>query len=235
MTIAFQKGLPPETSNQLSAFLKSLHIFARLNDNEIEEMKKLLQKKKFKKGQSIFMEGDRDIPVYIVESGKVKAYKCSSCGKEQVVRVVNAGDVLCLATLFCGSTCARTDALEDSIVYAIEKLAMLEFIDRHPSIAVNFLQYFASHMKKFYKLAGDLSLKDVTVRIMGLLLEHSVPNDKGEIVCTLTQKEIALFVGTVREVAGRALKKLQERGLIEMKYDEVVILKKDSLIFSLYP
>jgi CRP/FNR family transcriptional regulator len=180
------------------------------------------------------MEGESDTPIYLVESGKVKAYKCSSSGKEQIVRLVNAGDVLCLTALFCGSTCARADALEDSVVYAIEKSDIHRFIDRHPSIAVNFLQYFASHMKRFYNLAGNLSLKDITVRIMELLLEHSIPNEKGEIICTLTQKEIASFVGTVREVAGRALKKLQEKGLIEMKYHEIILLKKGSSIFSLY-
>lgn len=218
------ENIPAETSSQLTIFLKSFPVFSNLDDDELDEIKKLAHKKKFRKGQPIFLEGEHNIPLYLVASGKLKAFKCASCDKEQIVRIVRSGDILCLTSLFCGSTCACVDAIDDSILYAVEKADMLRLLQQHPKIAVNFLQYFANHLKKLSNLIESLSLKDVTFRLTGLLLEHSVLNNKGESICPLTQKEMASFVGTVRELVGRSLKRMEEKGLIEVKYHEVVLL-----------
>ncbi|MDI6802203.1 MAG: Crp/Fnr family transcriptional regulator [Thermodesulfovibrionales bacterium] len=221
------KPIPEKES--LSSFLKSITIFSNLDDCYIKELKSHIYKKKFRKGQSIFLEHETDIPLYIIWSGRLKAYKCTSCGKEQIVRLVKPGDVLCLTSIFCGSTCACTEALEDSLVYVIDKADLLKLIQRHPTIAINFLSYFAEHLRKFSHLIENLSLKDVTYRLRELLLEHSVINKDGRRICTLTKKEMASLVGTVREVVGRSLKKLEDNGLIEVRHREVVLLKLEKL------
>jgi CRP/FNR family transcriptional regulator len=73
----------------------------------------------------------------------------------------------------------------------------------------------------------DLSFRHVISRVAKILLEHSVgERDRGP---RLTQQEMAAMAGTAREVVGRSIKALEERGAIKVDRHRIVITDKETL------
>lgn len=218
-----------EQQDYLSLFLKSFKIFANLDYDELEDIKELVTRQKFKKGQTVFFENESEAPVYFVESGRLKAFKCSTCGKEQIVRIVNPNEIFCIISIFNGCTCAYTEALEDTTVYAIKKSDMRELVQKSAKISFSFLAYLSENVKRLSSLVETLSFKDVALRLAELLIQNSKKNSEGSLSCPFTQKEMASLIGTAREVVQRTLKRLEQQNLIEVKYHEVILLDPDKL------
>jgi CRP/FNR family transcriptional regulator len=95
------------------------------------------------------------------------------------------------------------------------------------------LNLVTARLRKLATLANDLAFKDVSARVCHVLLEQAVGGDSSlphlKLERPLTRQELAAMVGTAREVAWRALKKLENDGLIEIHGQNIVILDAAAL------
>lgn len=210
-------------SDYLSHFLKTIHVFSDLDVSDLEKIKQVIYRKHFKKKEMVFSEGETDVPLYLLEAGKVKVYKNSSTGKEQTLWMPKPGDIFCIVTMFKPSAPANIQAIEDTMAYAIDKKDLHWLINNSPKISFNLLKYFADRLVNFTSMIEDISFSDVSIRLAKLLLEHCIKDDNGADVCPLNQTEIASMVGSAREVVCRALKKMESTGIISVKYSKVLI------------
>lgn len=207
----------------LTLFLRSIHIFSDLDDSDIDKIKNIIERKHFKKGLIISSQGDMNQPLYLLESGKVRVYKNSPNGKEQVIWLAKPGDVFCIATIFKPLTPANIQAMEDTMAYAIGRTEMQSLVSGSPLLSMNLLRYFAEHLVNFANVIEEVSFSDVSLRLVKMLVKHTRKEDCGEAVCAFTQNEIASMIGTAREVVCRALKKLEAMDIVSVKYQKVII------------
>ena len=226
---ATANSLYPRKPDYLSSFIRSIRIFSSLNDNEVEQIKNLLYRKICKKGETIFFEGEKDPPLYLVESGAIKIFKTSPEGREKVFRIVNPQEVFCVASTFQNSTPANAAAMQDSMMFAINKEDLIYLISISHNLSFNLIQSLSEKLIKFAAIIEDLSFSDVTNRVIKALKETMMKTEKNEYVCSLTQCEVASIAGTTREVACRVLKKLESMGMIECRYHNICIIKPDRL------
>lgn len=213
----------------LSSFIRSIRVFSSLNDDEVEQIKNLLYRKICKKGETIFLEGEKDPPLYLVESGAIKIFKISQEGREQVLRIVNPPELFCVASTFQHSTPANAAAIQDSMLFGINKEDLTYLISISHKLSFNLIQYLSEKLIKFAAIIEDLSFNDVTNRVIKALKETMTKTEKNEHVCNLTQCEVASIAGTTREVVCRVLKKLESTGIIECRYHNIYIIKPDRL------
>jgi CRP-like cAMP-binding protein len=116
--------------------------------------------------------------------------------------------------------------MEPSVVLLIRREALFDLIREYPEIGVAVIGVLAARLREVSGLAGDLALRRLTGRVAGVVLRLAAM----EPVATLpTRQELAAMVGTVREVATRALRHLEHMGFVRLEGRRVRILDRAGL------
>lgn len=209
--------------------------FADLSLPELADMERALVRRRYRKGELVLLEGRPSQGLYVVESGRVRIYKTSLQGREQVLLLAGPGETFNEVAVFDGGpNPATVQALEPTVLLLLPKAALLALIERQPAVGRAFTRVFAAHLRRLTDLVEDLSFKTVTSRVARILLEHLAPSgavSAGDASATprLTQSEMAAMAGTAREVVGRALKALEQRRVIQVERGRIVVLDPDLL------
>ena len=75
-------------------------IFHNLTAEEKWEVAQITRQVIVEKGEEIYAMGDDVDSLFVIHSGRVKIYRLSDTGKEQLIRVLRAGDFLGELALF---------------------------------------------------------------------------------------------------------------------------------------
>jgi CRP-like cAMP-binding protein len=86
----------------------------------------------------------------------------------------------------------------------------------------------AACLRYVVDLVEDLSFRHITARVARLLLRYDCGLDPHGLHC-LTQTELADLAGTRRELIGRALKTLSQKGAIAVNRGHITILDRSKL------
>jgi len=218
--------------------LRNTPLFATLPDDDLRRVADLALSRRFAKKEAVFREGDRADGFFIVASGKVKVFKLSGEGKEQVLHVLEAGQTFAEAVIFEGGGYpAHAEALTDAELLFLPKRPFVALLERHPAVAIRMLASLSRWLKRMTDLAESLSLKDVETRLVFYLSEElkvrGIPaRDGAELELPIGKNVLASRLGTAPETFSRTLKKLQDDGLIAVRGKRIRILSAGSL-FSL--
>jgi len=162
-------------------------------------------------GEVIFLEGDPSTTFYLVHQGWVKGVKFSPEGREQILMFFGPGQPANFPPVFAEQPNPATlIALEACNLWAIEQTTLLALLDRYPAMARQIIRALAGRLLYTISLIEDLSLRSVTARLAKLLLMQLDESGQNVIVRHrwATQAEIAARLGTVPDVANRALRSL---------------------------
>ncbi len=187
------------------------------------------------KREILFSEGEEARGFYVILSGKVKLYKVSPDGKEQILHVVSAPDAFAEAALFLeGSYPAFAEALSDSQLLFFPKRDFIQLIEKNPQLSINMIVSLSQFLKRFASLIEELSLKEVSSRIAKYLIDLSLKLSKEgksskEVELDLSKTQLALKLGTISETLSRTLAKMKARGIIDVKKNRILILNREAL------
>jgi len=211
--------------------LRQIPLFSELSDLDLKELEKLVICKNFGKDEYVFHEGDRAEHLFIVVSGRIKIFKLSQEGKEQILQVVGPNQIFAEAAMFSGEDYpAFAQAMEDSRLFLIERRNLLNLLARSPSLALKMMSALAFLLRRLNRLVEDLSLKDVQARLAKYLLDQAAKKEEDEFTIPLKKESLAWSLGTVSETLSRNLKKLKELGVIEIKGKKIRILDRKTLL-----
>jgi CRP/FNR family transcriptional regulator len=189
-----------------SAFFDDLAI------DDLEAIAGVTVKRAYPAGQIVLLEGAASSVLYVVHSGRLKLYKTSSRGREQVLRLLRPGDMFNEVAVFDeGPNPASAQAIEDCTLYLLRRRDLLRFVAERPGVALAITRTFARRLREALALVEDLAFRDVTSRLAKILLE-----DQGG-APRLTQELLAAMAGSRREVVGRALKALSQEGAVQLE------------------
>lgn len=182
----------------------------------------------FSGGQVIYVEGEPAESIYILESGWVKAMRMTREGREQAMMFLRPVDVFGDIAVLTGTTYPGTVvALEDVSVWAIPAKTILELIQRQPAFAMAVIRHLGERVLYYIHLVEDLSLRSVEARLAHTLLLNAELID-GQLVVPrrnwTTFDEMAVRLGTVRDVLSRALRTLENEGLLKVGRREIILL-----------
>jgi CRP-like cAMP-binding protein len=209
-------------------FLKRIPYFSGLGDRELGSIKNLFFEKTAERGKLLTLEGDLAGELYFVASGVVKILKTSPDGKEQILSIVRPGESFNDVPVFDGGpTPTSAQAMGPVVLYGIRKTDLEATLAKYPQLALNVSKVLASRVRHLVSLVEDLSFKQVIGRVAKILLENA--GDGTGPRPQLTQQEMAAMAGTAREVVGRSLKALEERGAIRLERHRIIIKDKEAL------
>jgi CRP/FNR family transcriptional regulator len=220
------------------AVLRQVPYFADLDAAGLARIEERLVERRYERGHAVFMEGGACQGLYVVRAGRVRIYKVSPEGREQVLMVAGAGETFNEVPNFDGgANPASAEALEPSVLYLLPKADLLSIVETEPVVARAIMRVFASHLRHLTVLVEDLSFRNVTSRVAKILLGQvqraeapgRAPVEAGARPARLTQQQMAAMAGTAREVVGRALKALEQQGIIRVERGRVVVVSPERL------
>jgi len=212
----------------IQAILSQLDHFSSLPSPVRDALAAVAYPVHYEPGSIIYLEGDTPRHVYILEKGWVKACKMTREGREQGLMFMRPVELFGDVAVFNGSAYpATTTALEAVDAWAIPAERYLDCVKAHPDLGLVVIRKMSARILYYIGLVEDLALKSVEARLASTLLQHAqLVNDQIEIPRRdwTTYDEIALRLGTVRDVLSRAMKTLESEGYLRVEKQRIVIL-----------
>lgn len=227
--------------DSLEARKAALAAVPYLADLPVEDLSALARSavvKRWRKGQTVFEEGEACHGLYVVASGCIRILRLSAAGREQVLHTESEGAVGEAPLLDGGPYPACGRAASDLVTLFVAREAVLDWCHRRPEIALGLAVALAGRVRRFAALAESLSLHQVSQRLAAYLLERAESSQDFEaraadapadVVLEETNQEIAAQIGTVRELVSRLLGDFKRRGLIRLRGRRVIIPDLDRL------
>lgn len=206
-------------------------LFNGLPARQLETLAEICLDQKYEKGQVLFTEGGSAKGFYLVEGGKIKIYKLSLEGKEQILHIFGPGEIFGEVPVFAGGNYpANADAIEASRVLFFPRAAFVDLIRREPSIALNMLGILSRRLRRFTNLIEDLSLKEVPGRLAAYLIYLGERSGKPDVLeLDITKAQLASLLGTIPETLSRILAKMAQQELIEVDGRRIRLLDRKAL------
>jgi CRP/FNR family transcriptional regulator len=210
----------------MSTFASALSasaLFSGLGRDTCQEIAAYVHRRSFGGGQIIVLAGEPTRSVFWVAKGQVRVQHMSPQGREYALHTLGPGECFNLAsTLDGGRNLATVSALTPTVVHAISSDLFRDLLQRHPELLSAALAHLTDRVRRLSDAVEDLALHSVRTRLARCLLSQA---DRGpSFSFGLTQHEIAVQIGTVRDVVGRALRTFSREGLIRREGGRVVVI-----------
>jgi len=205
-------------------------LFRGLTEKQLDLMAEVFPRKRYDPSQIIFSEGEPAAGFYILLSGRLKIYKLSLEGKEQILHIIEPGEPFAEVALFSETRFpAYAEAIEKSEVMFLSRNAFRQLIGNDPTIAMNMLAILSQRLKYFTRLIEDLSLKEVPQRLAAYLVFLARRERSDQVTLGISKGQLASLLGTIPETLSRIIAKMTGRGLIAVSGRKVSILDTENL------
>jgi CRP/FNR family transcriptional regulator len=215
----------------IDELLATSFLFSGLPAEQLREIAAIAVTRKHGKGVSIFFEGDPGIGFYMVATGRVKIFKMSLDGKEQILHILGPGEPFGEVPVFHGNPFpANAETLTEAELIFFPRLEFVRLVSANPSLALNMLAVLALRLRRFATQIENLSLKEVPGRLASYLLylvEEQQCQDR--VVLDVPKGQLASLLGTSSETLSRIFAKMTEEGLIRVEGKTISILDLERL------
>jgi CRP/FNR family transcriptional regulator, cyclic AMP receptor protein len=189
-------------------------------------------------GEVIFRKGEPGESMMVIVSGQVKISVSGLDGKEAVLAVLGAGEIIGeLAILDSKPRSADATALATSELMVLRRRDFVPFIERDPTLAIRLLVMICERLRRTSAVLAERTLRHLPGRLVKALLDlgkydegHCPPGARVEL--PISQKVFASLLGTSRETLNKQLHAWQSDGLIRLEPNVVVIEQPETLIRS---
>jgi CRP-like cAMP-binding protein len=211
--------------------ISDVSLFNGLSEEQLKNVRQIAVDKFYGKGMTIFLEGDACDGFYIVASGKVKIYKVSFEGKEQILHIYGPGNPFGEVPVFAGKKFpANAQTLLKSHLLFFPRMAFIDLISKNPSLALNMLAELSMRLRQFTVQIENLSLKEVPGRLASYLLYLAKEQSHVDTVTlTISKGQLASLLGTIPETLSRILTKMTQQHLIETSSRDIKLLDINGL------
>ena len=206
-------------------------LFNGLPDDQLEAIKNIAIEKQINKGEIVVSEGDEGRGFFVIAEGRVKVFKVSAEGKEQILHIFGPGQPFGEVPVFAGQRFpANAQAIEKARVLFLPRAAMVDLITANPSLALNMLAEMSRKLRLFALQIENLSLKEMPARLASYLI-HLADEQGQEEVLTLkiSKGQLASILGTIPETLSRIFAKLSGNELIRVEGKKITLLDRSGL------
>ena len=214
---------------------KKVPIFKNMEEGHLENILDKVCQKKYLKGEVLFSEGDNANTLYFISSGKIKLYKHTKDGKEQILHILTEGDFFGELDLLRNSEYGfSSKVIEEANICTFLKGEMKDIMIKNPQIGINMLENVGSRLAQLENLAQNLATNNVDSRMAYLIIElmkkYADDIDEMSINLPLSREDMANYIGVTRETISRKLRKFEEERLIELVgTKKIIITDKEGL------
>ncbi len=213
----------------LAQVLGKAALLAGLSPAELRLLATRTVRKLFGAGELLFSEGEPCNGLHIIARGKVRIFKTSVNGREQVLAVNVPGESVAELPVFDGGPYpASAIAVEDTEIAFISRRDFHAFCLEHPAVALKVLSVVGARLRRLVAIIEELSFTTVRHRLISVLVKLAQSDGQAtargiEFQLPATHQELANQLGTVRELISRNLMRLQAEGFLDVDARQIVV------------
>ena len=191
---------------------------------------------RYKKGQTLFYEGTRPMGLFCINSGKVKVYKISSEGKEQILKLGKPGDFLGYRALISEEFYnSSATVIEEGAMCYIPKLDFLEILQKNPAFFRKMAKRVAHELGLMEQKLVTIAQKSVRERLAATLImlkeTYGMEGDESNLIdIALSREDLANIIGTATETVIRLLSDFKTQKLISLQGKKIKVLNPQGLV-----
>lgn len=211
--------------------LKSVPLFADLNDQELGFLAASGRRRKLPAKNVVFQEGETGDFLLIILSGKVKVFLSGSDGKEFILTILGSGNYFGeMAILEAAPRSATVMTVEPCEFLVLNTKDLSDLLSKYPAIALKILKNLSQRLRKTNEQIRSLVMFDIYGRVGRCLMslaEMQGRRANGQFLVSNrpTFQEIAKMVGCSREALSRAIKTLKDNGCLTVTRNTIYINK----------
>ncbi|ACB36351.1 transcriptional regulator, Crp/Fnr family [Leptothrix cholodnii SP-6] len=181
--------------------------------------------RRYRKGVLLIQEGDQGDTLYIVLSGRVRAFSQGDNEREITYGVYGPGEYVGEISLDGGPRSASVITVEPTACVVIPRQTLLLHIAQYPEFAFELLAKVIRRARAATLSAKQLALNDVYGRLRALLesLAEAQPDGTRQVGERLTHQDMANRLGCSREMVSRLMKDLEEGGYVAVNGHTLVL------------
>ncbi|WP_238546125.1 Crp/Fnr family transcriptional regulator [Tumebacillus flagellatus] len=219
--------------------LAHIPLFRGLDELELDKISQLLIRRHFAEKTGLFWQGELLTTVYFIVSGKVKIYRNDESGREQVVTVLQEGDMFPHVGFFStGLYPAHAVMIEEGEMLTLSTERFRQLIESTPTLCLKLLAVIEQKYMELQARLAEMVMHDTRGRLVLMLIRlsrlHGEPAEGAQGTRTrlnipITNQELANMIGTSRETVNRTLNQLKRDGVVETALDLHLILDVEKL------
>lgn len=225
---------------QIKQQLREVPIFKELSSQELDTIVEIAQPRLYKSKMYAFMQGDALDRVFFINSGKVKIYKTDPSGREQIVSVLEAGEMFPHAGFFRkGQYPAHAEVMEDSQIIVIPICKFEEILVAYPLLSIKLFRVLGEKIVDLQARLEEQILHNTYEQIIMLLLRLCKTNGEKmvngfKLTTHFTNKEFANMIGTSRETVSRTINYLKKKDYLSVDDDGCYLIDHEKLHQELF-
>lgn len=167
----------------------------------------------------------------MVEKGKIKVFKLSFEGKEQILHIYGPGHLFGEVPAFSGKNFpASSMALEKTRIIFLPRDKFVRLITDTPGLSMNLLADLSMRLREFTVQIENLSLKEVPARLAAYIITLSNEQKSSDrVVLPISKAQLSNLIGTTPETVSRIFKKMMAAALIDVQTKTIIIKDMDGL------
>jgi len=219
----------------ITDLLKQIPLFESLLDSERQRLASLLQRRSLGKGEMLFHKGDTGSAFFIIIKGLIKIGVSNKLGDEVTLAFLRNGDFFGeMALLDELPRSADATALEDSLLYVLDRNDFFPFLTQNENAVRSILRALSMRLRRTDDLFAEISFLTVSARLAKRLLELAEPlqnpaKESPEYRIQMSQRDIAAMLGVTRESINKELKILRDKGMVTTSRNAIIVQDLDRL------
>lgn len=195
-----------------------------------QELKRLFAagfvKQSLKAGETLFEQDEFDDKLYVLDEGLLEVSIYSSAGRKLALNMLRSGSVFGEIAMFDpGQRTAGITAIEDSNLRYLRQTTVIAAVEKEPHLAAELLSFAGKRMRWLSEQVEHQVFLSPSARLAAKVLY--LAGDSGRV--TLSQAQLADYVGVSREVVSRTLAEWRREGLVALSRGSLEILDANAL------
>lgn len=215
------------TSQEIVQLLAGVGVFSALEPEDLERISELAVPRTFDSGEVVFREGDASDTCYIVHRGQARAVREHPDGRTITLATFGRGDIFGELAMFEDERRSATvEAVQPTTVVAVLGPDMRRLMGEHPQISSRLVISLGRRLRESNERLARQSFQTVQSRVAVVLrdlVEQSQGQERGEVLVTATQADLAQLAGSSRESASRFLAVLERAGVISQGRGRLIV------------
>ncbi len=216
------------TTDEKCALLRENTAFGSLEQAQLRQIAAPAARHGYEAGEWLFQTNGKADGFFVISSGEVEILRSAPNGREQILHILEAGEMCGEVPVFHGGrfpASARARVELEALYIPSDKFYALAM--EQPQVLLEMMAMICMRMRHFASLISDLSLKDVTARLAGYLMQ--LADEGGTIRLDCPKSELAARLGTIPETLSRSLSRLKSAGALTGQGEVLAVADKGVL------
>jgi CRP/FNR family transcriptional regulator, cyclic AMP receptor protein len=198
-------------------------LLGKLSPSEIDALLTYSRVERYPAGEEIFAKGSPGNSLMVVLRGRVRISSISLAGKEIVLNIIDAGEIVGeIATLDGGERSGDAVAIDDCELLVLNRRDFMPFLENRADICLMLIRILCQRLRHTSEQVEDVLFRHLEARIAKALLQYAV-RDGRLLVLHMSQSELANIVGSSRESVNKQLQAWHRAGFIDLAKGSIVI------------